>query len=113
MSVIPHDGPGYAAQPGTGPAGRTCGHCAYLGGFRRYRKCHLVPITLSPATDISIHAPACRLFTPIGARLCQRCEHQTPWVPDGVGCSQPAINRRLGAELPPCRGQHFLPLPPT
>jgi len=53
-------GAGYAASPGTGPAGQTCGTCAHC---RRqidgWHKCALVLETASKKTDISRRAPAC------------------------------------------------------
>jgi hypothetical protein len=55
---------GYAAIPGTGPAGETCGSCAHmvrrrLGGV--YRKCGLMRAqwTGGAKTDIKATSPAC------------------------------------------------------
>lgn len=59
---------GYAATPGTGPAGRTCGDCAcyrsVLSGARKYRKCALCEPnwTRGPGSDILKRSPACVLF---------------------------------------------------
>lgn len=52
---------GYAASPGTGPAGETCGSCAHCVRRKRYYKCGLnqASWTASRATDILKHAPAC------------------------------------------------------
>lgn len=54
----------YAAMPGTGPEGETCGSCANLSGHtmsRRYRKCALTRAqwTRGPGTDIKVRSPAC------------------------------------------------------
>ena len=57
---------GYAAPPGTGPAGetcRSCGHYAHGGtGARSFPKCGLMRSrwTSGPGTDILAKAPACR-----------------------------------------------------
>ena len=64
---------GYAARPGTGPAGMTCGVCL---NFRRkafkFRKacafkCHLVTDDGTRKTDIIKSMPACTLFAPANA----------------------------------------------
>lgn len=58
-------GEGYAATPGTGPAGETCKTCQHLctmtlSGRRRVFKCGVVPRRhWKPTTDIVKHAPAC------------------------------------------------------
>lgn len=54
----------YAALPGTGPAGETCGSCANLSGHtmsRRYRKCALTRArwTGGPGSDVKVRSPAC------------------------------------------------------
>ncbi|WP_146617675.1 hypothetical protein [Rhodoplanes serenus] len=53
---------GYAALPGTGPAGETCGACRHIVRGRRWRKCELARAlwTHGPGTDIRAGAPACR-----------------------------------------------------
>lgn len=56
---------GYAAPPGTGPAGETCGSCRWLYRNRQaktYLKCQkMSPFwTGGAATDILAKAPACR-----------------------------------------------------
>lgn len=56
---------GYAARPGTGPAGETCRTCRHLRrvkreGGRTYSKCGLVPSSHGPGTDIRASAAACR-----------------------------------------------------
>lgn len=55
---------GYAALPGTGPAGEACGSCLHL--VRRqmaktYLKCGLMRRgwTLGPASDVRAKTPAC------------------------------------------------------
>lgn len=60
---------GYAARPGTGPAGETCGTCEHFcwshpGGRRHYLKCGLVRKnwTHGPGTDILKRSPACELW---------------------------------------------------
>lgn len=56
---------GYAAPPGTGPAGETCGSCRYnavqSGTSGTYHKCRLMEATWtrSAATDIRVRSPAC------------------------------------------------------
>jgi len=55
----------YAAQPGTGPDGKTCHDCAFLrytGGGHRYPKCGRTKYTHGDATTIKTRSPACRLF---------------------------------------------------
>lgn len=54
----------YAAFPGTGPRGETCGSCrhiAHTGNGGRYLKCELVrhKWTNGYGTDIKAGAPAC------------------------------------------------------
>jgi hypothetical protein len=62
---------GYAADPGSGPDGRTCADCAHCkrvpgGGRRQYSKCDLCPGTWTHAagSDIARGSPACRHFSP-------------------------------------------------
>lgn len=64
---------GYAALPGTGPAGETCGTCRHL--YRRrfsktYLKCELMKPywTKGTGSDIRAKAPACRRWEPADAR---------------------------------------------
>lgn len=54
----------YAALPGTGPAGETCGSCGHLSGrlmSRRYYKCALTRAkwTGGGGTDVKVRSPAC------------------------------------------------------
>lgn len=53
----------YAAAPGTGPAGETCGSCKHChrAWNGRYRKCELVRTlwTGGPGTDVKARSPAC------------------------------------------------------
>jgi len=56
---------GYAAIPGTGPAGETCGSCSHHVTKRyakNYHKCELMSAywTGGTATDIRVKSPACR-----------------------------------------------------
>ncbi|MBB2959907.1 hypothetical protein [Methylobacterium sp. R2-1] len=56
---------GYAAMPGTGPKGETCGSCDHLVRKRLakvYRKCGLMERhwTGGKGTDVLTTAPACR-----------------------------------------------------
>jgi hypothetical protein len=59
---------GYAAPPGSGPAGKTCRDCAaYVSvqhNTRRYPKCARMRAhwTRGPGSDIKAASPACRLF---------------------------------------------------
>ena len=56
---------GYAALPGTGPEGETCGSCKHIRrsdtGIRIYPKCNLnrAAWTASQRTDIRVRWPAC------------------------------------------------------
>lgn len=55
---------GYAAPPGSGPAGETCRTCAHYSGHRTnkiFRKCGLLRSvwTHGPGTDILARSPAC------------------------------------------------------
>ena len=56
---------GYAAPPGTGPEGETCGSCAHhvIRQFAKdYHKCALMRTywTGGGATDIRVRSPACK-----------------------------------------------------
>lgn len=55
---------GYAAAPGTGPAGETCGTCHHRyrrsGARRNFHKCSLVRETRGKGTDILYRSPACK-----------------------------------------------------
>ncbi|TPN03789.1 hypothetical protein FJ973_29540 [Mesorhizobium sp. B2-1-3] len=61
---------GYAAAPGTGPAGETCKSCVHYrsvnGGSRSFPKCDVMRASWShgPGTDILAKAPACREWKP-------------------------------------------------
>ena len=62
---------GYAAPPGTGPAGETCRTCRYCRAYRRFTKCGH-PIrrgknTNGTATDILQRTPACSKWEPVGS----------------------------------------------
>ena len=56
---------GYAARPGTGPAGetcKTCKHSCYHQRVRRFWKCRLMKDkwTHGYGTDIRLKSPACK-----------------------------------------------------
>lgn len=51
----------YAAQPGTGPEGETCGDCESLVCRAGSPKCIKARALAAPVT-IAISTPACRLF---------------------------------------------------
>lgn len=58
---------GYAATPGTGPSGETCGSCwhhATVQHAKAYHKCELMrqSWTGGRATDILVRSPACALW---------------------------------------------------
>lgn len=58
---------GYAAQPGTGPAGECCKTCAHLyrnKWAKTYLKCDLMRAvwTGGAGTDVKASSPACRRF---------------------------------------------------
>jgi len=60
---------GYAAYPGTGPKGETCGSCAHL--YRKqmaktYLKCELMSATWTGGhgTDVLSRSPACMKWQP-------------------------------------------------
>lgn len=62
---------GYAAQPGTGPEGKTCRDCRYKQtqsntGAKSWIKCELRRATWThgPGTDIRAGSPACAKFSP-------------------------------------------------
>lgn len=54
---------GYAAPPGSGPAGETCKTCAHryqrMGGAKSFTKCRLVKATNGKGSDILQKSPAC------------------------------------------------------
>lgn len=51
----------YAAPPGSGPDGETCGSCKHIARSAKFRKCELVrhKWTHGLGTDIKARAPAC------------------------------------------------------
>ena len=56
---------GYAAPPGTGPEGETCGTCAHKTTRQwagSYQKCALMQAhwTRGPGSDILVRSPACK-----------------------------------------------------
>ena len=54
---------GYAAPPGSGPAGETCRTCKHSyrrdGSRRNFWKCQLIKATKGPGSDIRVRSPAC------------------------------------------------------
>lgn len=55
----------YAAPPGTGPEGKTCGDCAFLrytGNIKRHPKCGKTKYTHGDATTILTRSPSCMHF---------------------------------------------------
>jgi hypothetical protein len=59
----------YAAAPGTGPDGETCGSCAHIAHVRFanvYRKCGLMRVkwTGGGGTDIKARSAACSKWEP-------------------------------------------------
>ena len=55
----------YAAEPGSGPAGKTCASCAwkrYTGNTKHYPKCGKTAYTHGDATTIKTSTPACRFW---------------------------------------------------
>jgi hypothetical protein len=73
---------GYAATPGTGPAGETCKSCLHYSHNRgsegrsrkKFPKCGLMRAlwTNGPGTDIKASSPACSKFEPAGKGLDRR-----------------------------------------
>lgn len=55
---------GYAAPPGTGPDGETCGSCKHIFRTSRYRKCEKRKSAWSHgfATDVFARSPACKFW---------------------------------------------------
>jgi len=61
--VVKHRVKGYAAAPGSGPAGETCKTCRHhviIQIKNIYHKCGLVHWTAGAKTDIRLKSPACR-----------------------------------------------------
>ena len=59
---------GYAAPPGSGPDGETCGSCKHhvVRQFaKNYHKCGLTNYTGGAATDIRVRSPACKMWQAI------------------------------------------------
>lgn len=64
-------GDGYAASPGSGPAGETCKTCAHCrrhrlirkSGVSGWNKCAMVRKSFGPGSDIRLDAPACVHWT--------------------------------------------------
>lgn len=63
---------GYAAIPGSGPAGKTCGSCKHNSGKgSRFMKCRLIRVkwTHGRKTDILSRSPACAKWEGVAAPL--------------------------------------------
>ena len=61
---------GYAAKPGTGPEGETCGTCKFIRTkdmAKRYHKCwhNRHNWTSGPGSDIRVRSPACGMWRPM------------------------------------------------
>lgn len=72
---------GYAAAPGTGPAGETCKSCnnavrTSTRSDKTFWKCILLRRLWSASygTDIRASAPACSFFTPLITWTCPDCK---------------------------------------
>ena len=61
---------GYAALPGTGPAGETCKTCRHAKRFGGYSKCGLQrnAWTGGEGTDILLKSPACRRWESVHSK---------------------------------------------
>lgn len=62
--VVPN---GYAWSPGTGPTGKTCGHCEHRTATftaKTFYKCRLAEERWARGrrTDILVRSPACKFF---------------------------------------------------
>lgn len=60
----------YAAEPGTGPAGKMCRDCEHMTstdpqGRGKHPKCGKTDYTSGDATTIRVKTAACKLFEPI------------------------------------------------
>ena len=58
---------GYAAPPGSGPAGETCSSCGNctrhtMQSARAFHKCDLTVHTGGRGSDVLVTAPACRFW---------------------------------------------------
>lgn len=60
---------GYAANPGTGPAGETCRSCLHCRKFSTWSKCALIleRWTTDISTDVLRTSPACSLWASLSS----------------------------------------------
>lgn len=104
----------YAAPPGTGPVGKTCGDCAFLrytGNIKRHPKCGKTKYTHGDKTTILVRSPSCRHFLEVGCP----CGEHPEWSRRGDLLPGGAVREitdpmewynseqyRAGVGLPPC-----------
>lgn len=68
-----HKVSGYAATPGSGPEGSTCGNCQHAARIdyhnKRFIKCGVIAHrwTHGPGTDIRLKTPGCKFWEPTPA----------------------------------------------
>lgn len=72
---------GYAAAPGSGPAGESCGSCGHVyrrasGSGKVFRKCDLVRETSGPGSDIVLKSPACARWEAKGQEVSRNQERK-------------------------------------
>lgn len=106
---------GYAARPGTGPAGQTCKGCESYTLVRHhdntFGKCDLAQWTHGKGTDIKAGSPACAKFEPATQKICPTCRGER-WVApiaSGDSCFR-AAQFRNPAPCPRCDGAGTIPI---
>lgn len=99
---------GYAAAPGSGPTGFTCGTCAHIRrrGETSIFKCWLRrrEWTAGPGTDIRKGSPACMYWCPKPPDGCPPAEFAGPTSPDTAAPrphGAPAAEGSGGPGIPP------------
>jgi hypothetical protein len=81
---------GYAAPPGTGPAGETCGTCKHAHRYVHFAKCghsarrHFN--TNGAATDIRLRTAACSKWESAAGSGCDHCGDHPDGLGDGAPC---------------------------